>query len=195
MSSSPQARWRRSADSSSGPPDAGRRCQGRSFVGCRLFVVLAASPVAVETRVFEWFGRRAGQRRENPVQIPCRSALPCCDSSPDVEPRRYDPLRRGWVPLRSAAIAAATPAINNYACSYMLGELLPLLALVSKGKRQSHLTSESIPGYERLCCLRCMQPRDHNFATTCVCRVPKQLREEKVIECVHCGCKGCASGD
>ncbi|KAM1980032.1 hypothetical protein FF1_037359 [Malus domestica] len=35
------------------------------------------------------------------------------------------------------------------------------------------------PGYERLCCLRCMQPRDHNFATTCVCRVPKHLREEK----------------
>ncbi|KAI4357101.1 hypothetical protein L6164_001070 [Bauhinia variegata] len=51
------------------------------------------------------------------------------------------------------------------------------------------------PGYERLCCLRCIQPRDHNFATTCVCRVPKHLREEKVIECVHCGCKGCASGD
>ncbi|KDP42711.1 hypothetical protein JCGZ_23651 [Jatropha curcas] len=51
------------------------------------------------------------------------------------------------------------------------------------------------PGYERLCCLRCMQPRDHNFATTCVCRVPKNLREEKVIECVHCGCRGCASGD
>ncbi|KAF8403239.1 hypothetical protein HHK36_011340 [Tetracentron sinense] len=50
-------------------------------------------------------------------------------------------------------------------------------------------------GYERLCCLRCIQPRDHNFATTCVCRVPKHLREEKVIECVHCGCRGCASGD
>ncbi|KAL3527730.1 hypothetical protein ACH5RR_012386 [Cinchona calisaya] len=51
------------------------------------------------------------------------------------------------------------------------------------------------PGYERLCCLRCMQPRDHNFQTTCVCRVPKHLREEKVIECMHCGCRGCASGD
>ncbi|XP_021627389.1 protein BUD31 homolog 1 isoform X1 [Manihot esculenta] len=51
------------------------------------------------------------------------------------------------------------------------------------------------PGYERLCCLRCIQPRDHNFGTTCVCRVPKHLREEKVVECVHCGCKGCASGD
>lgn len=51
------------------------------------------------------------------------------------------------------------------------------------------------PGYERLCCLRCIQPRDHNFGTTCVCRVPKHLREEKVVECVHCGCRGCASGD
>ncbi|CAD6229038.1 unnamed protein product [Miscanthus lutarioriparius] len=36
------------------------------------------------------------------------------------------------------------------------------------------------PGYERLCCLRCIQTRDHNFATTCVCRVPKHLREEQV---------------
>ncbi|XP_059431250.1 protein BUD31 homolog 2-like [Corylus avellana] len=25
-------------------------------------------------------------------------------------------------------------------------------------------------GYESLCCLRCIQPRDHNFGTTCVCR-------------------------
>uniref|UniRef100_A0A0E0MJN1 Protein BUD31 homolog n=1 Tax=Oryza punctata TaxID=4537 RepID=A0A0E0MJN1_ORYPU len=58
--------------------------------------------------------------------------------------------------------------------------------LIAKWKKQ---------GYERLCCLRCMQTRDHNFATTCVCRVPKHLREEQVIECVHCGCKGCASGD
>ncbi|GBG70975.1 hypothetical protein CBR_g8275 [Chara braunii] len=50
-------------------------------------------------------------------------------------------------------------------------------------------------GYENLCCLRCIQPRDHNFGTTCVCRVPKHLREEKVIECIHCGCHGCASGE
>ncbi|KAJ0519346.1 putative G10 protein [Helianthus annuus] len=57
------------------------------------------------------------------------------------------------------------------------------------------MNGEYYPGYERLCCLRCIQPRDHNFNTTCVCRVPKHLREEKVIECVHCGCKGCASGD
>ena len=51
-------------------------------------------------------------------------------------------------------------------------------------------------GYETLCCVRCVQPRDTNFGTTCVCRVPKKdLEEGKLIECVHCGCRGCASGD
>ena len=50
-------------------------------------------------------------------------------------------------------------------------------------------------GYEKLCCLRCIQPKDTNFGTTCICRVPaSQLEEGKVIECVHCGCRGCASG-
>jgi hypothetical protein len=51
------------------------------------------------------------------------------------------------------------------------------------------------PGYERLCCLRCIQPKDHNFGTTCICRVPKKSRDEKVVECTHCGCRGCASGE
>jgi hypothetical protein len=48
------------------------------------------------------------------------------------------------------------------------------------------------PGFENLCCLRCIQPKDTNFGTACVCRVPKNKYEEgKVIECVHCGCRGC----
>lgn len=34
------------------------------------------------------------------------------------------------------------------------------------------------PGYENLCCLRCIQTRDTNFATNCVCRVPKSKLEE-----------------
>lgn len=51
-------------------------------------------------------------------------------------------------------------------------------------------------GYERLCCLQCINPKDHNFGTTCICRVPKsKLESQKSIQCVHCGCKGCASGD
>ncbi|KAJ3189670.1 Component of the SF3b subcomplex of the U2 snRNP [Irineochytrium annulatum] len=43
-------------------------------------------------------------------------------------------------------------------------------------------------GYEKLCCLRCVQPRDTNFNTTCICRVPKdKLEEDKIVECQHCG--------
>lgn len=52
------------------------------------------------------------------------------------------------------------------------------------------------PGYEKLCCLLCIQQKNHNFGTTCICRVPKdKLEENKTVECVHCGCRGCASGD
>jgi bud site selection protein 31 len=52
------------------------------------------------------------------------------------------------------------------------------------------------PGYEKLCCLMCIQQKNHNYGTTCICRVPKdKLEEGKIIECVHCGCRGCASCD
>lgn len=51
-------------------------------------------------------------------------------------------------------------------------------------------------GYEKLCCLLCIQQKDHNFNTTCICRVPKsKLDEGKFIECNHCGCRGCSSSD
>mmetsp|Transcript_16648 Transcript_16648/g.28092 ORF Transcript_16648/g.28092 Transcript_16648/m.28092 type:complete len:170 (+) Transcript_16648:152-661(+) len=52
------------------------------------------------------------------------------------------------------------------------------------------------PGYERLCCLKCIQSRDHNYQTVCLCRIPKKnLEPGKIVECTHCGCRGCASGD
>ena len=57
-------------------------------------------------------------------------------------------------------------------------------ALIAKWKKQ---------GYENLCCLRCIQTRDTNFATNCICRVPKsKLEEGRIVECVHCGCRGCS---
>ena len=50
-------------------------------------------------------------------------------------------------------------------------------------------------GYERLCCMQCIQ-RSGSSGSTCICRVPKaSLPEGKVVECVNCGCHGCASGD
>jgi bud site selection protein 31 len=32
-------------------------------------------------------------------------------------------------------------------------------------------------GFENLCCLRCVQTRDTNFGTNCICRVPKSKME------------------
>lgn len=85
--------------------------------------------------------------------------------------------------------------------------------LIAKWKKQ---------GYERLCCLRCIQTKETNFGAACICRVPrKDLAEEgggggggtaeeeedgkakkkksgpskMAVQCVNCGCRGCSSGD
>ncbi|EAA60145.1 hypothetical protein AN8857.2 [Aspergillus nidulans FGSC A4] len=45
--------------------------------------------------------------------------------------------------------------------------------LIAKWKKQ---------GYEKLCCLRCIQTKETNFNATCICRVPKaQLKEDQII--------------
>ncbi|KAI6714970.1 cell cycle control protein cwf [Marssonina coronariae] len=39
-------------------------------------------------------------------------------------------------------------------------------------------------GYEKLCCLRCVQTKETNFNSTCICRVPKaQMKEDQAVEC------------
>lgn len=50
-------------------------------------------------------------------------------------------------------------------------------------------TSACRNGYEKLCCVRCIQTKDMNYTgSTCICRVPKtQLKKGTVVECVHCG--------
>lgn len=48
--------------------------------------------------------------------------------------------------------------------------------LIAKWKKQ---------GYENLCCLRCIQTRDTNFGTNCICRVPKS-KLEVVSLALHC---------
>ena len=51
-------------------------------------------------------------------------------------------------------------------------------------------------GYEKLCCILCIQAQSHNFGTVCLCRVPKsKLKEGRLVQCNHCGCRGCATGD
>jgi len=59
--------------------------------------------------------------------------------------------------------------------------------LVAKWKKE---------GYEKLCCLKCIQTNETNFNSTCICRVPKaDLKEDQDNPCVSCGCIGCASSD
>lgn len=75
-------------------------------------------------------------------------------------------------------------AISRELYEYCLKENIADKNLIAKWKKQ---------GYENLCCLRCIQARDTNFGTNCICRVPKsKLEAGKVVECVHCGCRGCS---
>ena len=75
-------------------------------------------------------------------------------------------------------------AISRDLYDYCIREKIADPNLIAKWKKQ---------GYENLCCLRCIQTRDTNFATNCICRVPKnKLEEGRIVECVHCGCRGCS---
>lgn len=75
-------------------------------------------------------------------------------------------------------------AISKELYEYCLNNSIADKNLIAKWKKQ---------GYENLCCLRCIQTRDTNFGTNCICRVPKsKLEAGKVVECVHCGCHGCS---
>lgn len=77
-------------------------------------------------------------------------------------------------------------AITKEVYDYCLKEGYADGALIAKWKKT---------GYEKLCCISCIQPRDTNFGNSCICRVPRQkLDQDKVIECAACGCRGCASG-
>lgn len=60
-------------------------------------------------------------------------------------------------------------AISRELYDFCLGENIADKNLIAKWKK---------PGYENLCCLRCIQTRDTNFGTNCICRVPKGKLEE-----------------
>ena len=65
--------------------------------------------------------------------------------------------------------------ISKELYDYLLREKWADAALIAKWKKS---------GYERLCCLGCIQTRDTNFGSTCICRVPaKNRNENKEIQC------------
>ncbi|KAH0631976.1 hypothetical protein JD844_019937 [Phrynosoma platyrhinos] len=59
-------------------------------------------------------------------------------------------------------------AISRELYEYCIREGYADKNLIAKWKKQ---------GYENLCCLRCIQTRDTNFGTNCICRVPKSKLE------------------
>ncbi|ODQ54839.1 bud site selection-related protein [Saitoella complicata NRRL Y-17804] len=78
-------------------------------------------------------------------------------------------------------------AISRELYDWLLKQNYADANLIAKWKKQ---------GYEKLCCLRCIQMKEQNFGTTCICRVPKaKLSKGAPVECLHCGCRGCASSD
>ena len=58
--------------------------------------------------------------------------------------------------------------ISKELYEYCLHEKWADASLIAKWKKQ---------GYERVCCLMCIQASNHNFKTTCICRVPKAKLE------------------
>lgn len=88
---------------------------------------------------------------------------------------------------------------NNYADAMLIAkwkkqgyEKVSLGYAWIKSRRRKWLTFM----LQQLCCLRCIQTKETNFNSTCICRVPReQLKQDQEIECVSCGCRGCSSND
>ncbi|XP_056357623.1 protein BUD31 homolog [Oenanthe melanoleuca] len=73
-------------------------------------------------------------------------------------------------------------AISRELCEYCIKEGYADRNLIAMWKKQ---------GCENLCCLRCIQTWDTNFGTNCI--LPKsKLEVGRIIECTHCGCRGCS---
>ncbi|KAJ8116747.1 hypothetical protein OPT61_g1888 [Boeremia exigua] len=70
-------------------------------------------------------------------------------------------------------------AISKQLYDYLLKNGYADAMLIAKWKKQ---------GYEKLCCTRCIQTKETNFRSTCICRVPKdQMKENQDIQT---GCAG-----
>lgn len=86
-------------------------------------------------------------------------------------------------------------AISKELYLWLLKEKYADKMLIAKWKRK---------GYEKLCCLKCLQSSETATGNTCICRVPRSQLEKDATasgksvtfhHCIHCGCNGCASTD
>ena len=66
--------------------------------------------------------------------------------------------------------------ISSELYNYCIKEKWADAGLIAKWKKE---------GYEKLCCLQCIQTGDQQFLTTCICRVPKKKREQQRVKMSH----------
>ena len=77
--------------------------------------------------------------------------------------------------------------ISRQLYTFLLKQKYADAGLIAKWKKN---------GYEKLCCIACVDKNSHNFKGVCICRVPKNhLSDNKLVQCTHCGCRGCSSSD
>ncbi|GCE97701.1 hypothetical protein ZYGM_004723 [Zygosaccharomyces mellis] len=81
-------------------------------------------------------------------------------------------------------------AISRELYEWLLKNRLADRQLIAKWKKK---------GYEKLCCLKCIQRRETNHGNVCICRIPRAHLLEKdsntFRQCNNCGCHGCSSTD
>lgn len=83
-----------------------------------------------------------------------------------------------------------------YKRELILKELYDWLTL-QKYVNQDLIAKWRKQGYESLCCVQCILKSQYTHGNTCICRVPssKRAEDKQEIECMTCGCSGCASND
>lgn len=89
---------------------------------------------------------------------------------------------------------------NNYADAMLIAKWKKQgYEKVSVAEQRKNILQDQVADFsceQQLCCLRCIQTKETNFNSTCICRVPReQLKQDQEIECVSCGCRGCSSND
>lgn len=72
---------------------------------------------------------------------------------------------------------------------------------VDQGLADGALLSKwRLPGYECLCCISCVNPKNFSASSGCICRVPASQRKGTLGHgggggCATCGCTGCCTAD
>ncbi len=120
-------------------------------------------------------------------------------------PTAYCPLQSAdsaYQAQNTSTISTTRRKPSPNSCTRLLKNNYADKNLIAKWKKQ---------GYEKICRIsqlfssaadwlssvgfRCIQTKETNFNSTCICRVPRRQLKEDCHSVVNCGCRGCGSSD